>query len=367
MEKDYYKILGVNHNASQEEIKKAYHRLAHKYHPDKAGGDEKKFKEINEAYQILSDSNKRRQYDQFGQVFEGGAGAGPQWGFDFSQGFGRGFNFDFSTFDLDEDLGDIFSNIFGGDFSPRKRKKVQYGSDIRLIIEISLEEVATGTVEELEYETLIKCDYCQGRGYETNSDFKTCPVCNGQGEIKEVKQSFFGSFSRIKTCPNCLGEGKIPEKICSFCKGHGRIKGTKKISLKIEPGINDGQIIRLAGKGEDGEKNGPSGDLYVEVKVKKHPLFKREGADLIYQAQISVVEAILGTEIEIPTIYGKKIIVKIPAGIDSGKVLRVRGKGLPYFGRRDYGDLLVPVKVKIPKKISAKAKKLLEEIKDELK
>jgi len=372
--KDYYKILGVNRNASQEEIKKAFYKLAHKYHPDKAGGDEEKFKEINEAYQVLSDENKRRQYDQFGQVFEG-AGASPNWGFDFSN-FGRsGFNndfgskvdFDFSDLGFDEDLGDIFNNIFGG-FNPsqRKRKKVQYGSDVRLMIEISLEEVAIGVVKEIEYNTFVKCDQCQGRGYEEGSGFKTCPTCNGRGEIKEIRQSFFGSLSQVKVCPECAGEGKIPEKICPFCKGHGRVKGKKRISLKIEPGINDGQIIRVAGSGEDGEKNGPSGDLYVEVRVKPHPLFKREGADLIYQTSIPVIEAILGTEKEIPTIYGKPIILKIPAGIDSGKILRVRNKGLPYFGRRGYGDLLVHIKVKIPKKVSSKAKKILEDLKGEL-
>lgn len=364
MEKDYYKILGVDRNASQEEIKKAYRKLAHKYHPDKEGGDEQKFKEINEAYQVLSDENKRRQYDQFGRVFEGAGAQGP-WGFDFSQGFGPEVNFDFSSFNFDEDLGDFFSSIFGG-FNPRKRKKVQYGSDIRLVIEITLEEAALGTKKELSYQTFVKCEHCNGLGYESGSGFKTCPTCNGKGEIKEVKQSFFGSFSRIKVCPDCLGEGKIPEKICPVCHGHGRVKGTKKVVLNIEPGINDGQIIRVAGAGEAGEKNGPAGDLYVEVHIRPHSIFKREGADLIYEATISVIDAILGKEIEIPTIYGKKIIVKIPPGVEHGKILRVRNKGLPYFGRHGYGDLLIRVKIKVPKKISQKAKKILEELKSEL-
>ncbi len=374
MEKDYYKILGVNKDASPEEIKKAYYQLAHKYHPDKAGGDEKKFKEINEAYQVLSDPQKRQQYDQFGRIFEGnnaGGRGGFNQGFDFSQGFGgfgQNVNFDFSDFGFDEDLGDFFSNIFGGRrTNTQKHKKVQYGSDVRLMIEISLEEVATGATKEFEYETLVKCNNCDGFGYEKGSSFKTCPTCNGKGEIKEVRQSFFGTFSQVKTCPDCLGEGKIAEKICPICKGHGRVKGIKNISLKIEPGINDGQIIRISGGGEDGEKNGPSGDLYVEVKVKKHPLFKREGADLIYDLPVSVVDAILGAEKEVPTIYGKNIIVKIPAGIESGKILRIRNKGLPYFGRRGYGDLLINVKVKIPKKVSSKTRKILEEIKDDLK
>jgi len=365
-EKDYYKILGVDRNASQEEIKKAYRRLAHKYHPDKAGGDEQKFKEINEAYQVLSDENKRRQYDQFGRVFEGAAGAGPQWGFDFSQGFGSNVNFDFSDFDFGDDLGDFFSNIFGG-FREKKRKKVQYGSDIRLVIEISLEEAATGVKKEIEYETMVKCEKCHGLGYEPGSAFKTCPMCNGKGEIREVKQSFFGTFSRIKVCPECLGEGKIPEKVCPVCRGHGRVKGKKKVLLNIEPGINDGQIIRIAQAGEDGEKNGPPGDLYVEVRIKPHPLFKREGVDLIYETNISVVDAILGTEIEVPTIYGKKLIVKIPNGIEHGKLLRVKNKGMPHFGRRGYGDLLIRVKIKIPKHVSPRVKKLLEELRDELK
>lgn len=373
MEKDYYKILGVEKNASSEEIKKAYHQLAHKYHPDKAGGDEKKFKEINEAYQVLSDPKKRQQYDQFGRVFEGSGTSGFNQGFDFSQGFGgRGFgsdiNFDFSNFGFDNDLGDFFNSIFGGGkTTQQKHKKVRYGSDVRLMIEISLEEVATGVIKNFEYKTLVKCKNCDGFGYEKGSEFKTCPTCNGRGEIKEVKQSFFGTFSQIKTCPDCLGEGKIAEKICSACKGRGRVKGIKNISLKIEPGINDGQFIKIAGGGEDGEKNGPAGDLYVEVKVRNHPLFKREGINLTYELPISVVEAILGAEKEVPTIYGKNIIVKIPAGIESGKILRVSNKGLPYFGRRGCGDLLINIKVKIPKKISSKTKKILEEIKDDLK
>lgn len=364
MEKDYYKILGVDRNASQEEIKKAYRKLAHKYHPDKQGGDEQKFKEINEAYQVLSDENKRKQYDQFGRVFEGANAQGP-WGFDFAQGFGSGVNFDFSTFDFDEDLGDFFSSIFGG-FNPRKRKKVQYGSDIKLVIEISLEEAAKGLKKEVEYQTFIKCEHCKGLGYEPGSGFKTCPTCNGKGEIKEVKQSFFGSFSRIKVCPECLGEGKIAEKACPVCHGHGRVKGMKKVVLNIEPGINNGQIIRVTGGGEDGEKNGPAGDLYVEVQIRQHPFFKREGADLIYEVTIPVIDAILGKEIEVPTIYGKKLLVKIPAGIEHGKVLRVRNKGLPYFGRHGYGDLLIRVKIKMPKKVSTKARKLLDELKGEL-
>lgn len=362
MEKDYYEILGVPRDASPEEIKKAFRKLAHKYHPDR-GGDEKKFKEINEAYQILSDPVKRKQYDQFGRVFEGGFQGAPQWDVHF-EGF-PGFEFGFGP-DFDGDLSSIFEGIFEG-LGIRKRRKTFYsGSDMRLLLEIDLGDVAFGANKELRYSTFIKCENCQGRGYEKNTNFRTCEVCDGRGEVKETRQSFFGAFTRVKTCPKCFGEGKVAEKICKACQGRGRIEGEKKVVVNIQPGILDGQIIRIAGAGEDGERGGASGDLYLEVKVKPHPLFKREGADLIYHTKISIPQAVLGGEIEVPTLAGKKLLVKIPSGTSSGKILRVRGKGLPYFSRSGYGDLLIKVEIDIPKKITSKAKKLLEELAKEL-
>jgi len=367
MAEDYYKVLGVDRNSTDEEIKKAYRQLAHKYHPDKQGGNEAKFKEINEAYQVLSDKNKKAQYDQYGQVFSGANGQGGPGGFggfDFSQGFPGGFEFNFGG---DSDFGDIFEGIFGGGMGGRKKRKtVRSGSDIRFVVEISLEEAYSGIKREISYETLVKCSICNGVGHEKDSDFKTCEKCDGRGEIKEVKQSFFGAFTRVNQCPNCFGEGKIAEKICKNCHGRGRIKSKKKVSVDIQAGISDGQIIRITGAGEDGERGNQSGDLYVEVNIKPHKLFKRQGADLITETRVSISQIILGAEIELEMLSGKKIIVKIPSGTEVGQVLRVKGRGMPYFGRSSFGDLFVRVGVKIPKKVSHKAEKLLKELEGEI-
>ncbi len=361
---DYYKVLGIEKNASEEEIKKAYRQLAHKYHPDKQGGDEAKFKEINEAYQILSDKNKRSQYDQYGQVFGSGQG-GPSGfgGFDFSQGFPGDFEFNFGG---ENGFGDIFEGIFDGMSGRKKRKTVRSGSDIRFIMEISLEEAYSGIQREIVYETLVKCGVCNGLGHEKNSEFKVCEKCDGRGEIKEVKQSFFGAFTRVNQCPNCFGDGKVAVKSCKECHGRGRIKAKKKVFVDIQAGISDGQIIRIAGAGEDGERGSQSGDLYVEVNIQPHKAFKRQGADLITETKISISQIVLGTEIELEILSGKKIIIKVPASTEVGQILRIKGKGMPYFGRSGSGDLLVRVGVRIPKKVSHKAEKLLKELETEI-
>ena len=361
---DYYKVLGIEKNASEEEIKKAYRQLAHKYHPDKQGGDEAKFKEINEAYQILSDKNKRSQYDQYGQVFGSGQG-GPSGfgGFDFSQGFPGGFEFNFGG---ENGFGDIFEGIFDGMSGRKKRKTVRSGSDIRFIMEISLEEAYSGIQREIVYETMVKCGVCNGLGHEKNSEFKVCEKCDGRGEIKEVKQSFFGAFTRVNQCPNCFGDGKVAVKSCKECHGRGRIKAKKKVFVDIQAGISDGQIIRIAGAGEDGERGSQSGDLYVEVNIQPHKVFKRQGADLITETKISISQIVLGAEIELEILSGKKIIIKVPASTEVGQILRIKGKGMPYFGRSGSGDLLVRVGVKIPKKVSHKAEKLLKELETEI-
>jgi molecular chaperone DnaJ len=362
---DYYKVLGVEKNASEEEIKKAYRQLAHKYHPDKQGGDEAKFKEINEAYQVLSDKNKKSQYDQYGQVFGNGqSGPGGFSGFDFSQGFPGGFEFNFNG---EGGFGDIFEGIFGGGMGGgKKRKTVRSGSDIRFVMEIGLEDAYTGMQREIVYETLVKCAICGGVGYEKNSSFKPCEKCDGRGEIKEVKQSFFGAFASVKQCPSCFGEGKIAEKVCKECHGRGRNKSKKKVFVDIQAGISDGQIIRVVGAGEDGERGSQSGDLYVEVNIRPHKIFKRQGADLITDIKISVSQIILGADIELEMLSGKKIIIKVPASTEVGQILRVKGRGMPYFGRSGFGDLLVRVNVKIPKKVSHKAEKLLKELEQEI-
>ncbi len=377
MGEDYYKTLGIEKGATEEEIKKAYHQLAHKYHPDKQGGNEARFKEINEAYQVLSDRNKRQQYDQFGQTFsaQGGPASGGGFGFDFSQGFpggfsaqsaqgGSGWEFNFGE---DSGFGDIFEGIFGGNMGGRKKRKtVRSGSDIRFVMDIDLEESYKGVQKEIIYETLVKCAVCGGVGHEKDSGFKPCEKCDGRGEIKEVKQSFFGAFASVKQCPSCFGEGKIAEKVCKECHGRGRNKSKKKVFVDIQAGISDGQIIRVAEAGEDGERGSQSGDLYVEVNIRPHKIFKRQGADLITEIKISMSQIILGAEIELETLSDKKIIIKVPAGTEVGQILRVKGRGMPYFGRSGFGDLLVRVNVKIPKKVSHKAEKLLQELEQEL-
>lgn len=373
MAKDYYKVLGVEKNASEDEIKKAYRKLAHQYHPDKIGGEGEKFKEVNEAYQVLSDKQKRQQYDQFGSDFSS-QGVPPNWGgfsgqggpasgWGFGQGFPGGIDFDFGDAG---DLGSIFEGIFEGMGVRKKRKTVHTGSDIKIILPITLEEVLNGSEKELNYETLLKCEVCSGKGYEKNSEFRTCEHCDGRGEIKETRQSFFGPVTQVRQCSVCFGEGRIPEKICRVCHGKGRIRNQKKVKINIQPGISNGQIIRVTGAGEDGEKGSASGDLYVEVQLKAHQHFKRQNADLILQVKISFVKAILGGGIEIPSLDGKKIEVQVPAGTEHGKVLRIKNKGLPYFGRLGRGDLLLVMLVDIPKKVSAKVKKALEDIEKEI-
>lgn len=367
MSKDYYKTLGVDKNASEEEIKKAYRKMAHQYHPDKKGGDEAKFKEVNEAYQTLSDKNKRSQYDQFGQTFSGaGGGPGGFGGFNPNDFSGAGFGFNQGGINFEGDLGDIFEGIFGGGFGARRKAATNTGSDIKINLVVSLEEVATGIEKDLVYKTMVKCETCSGLGHEKDTSFKTCSKCNGQGEIKENRRSLFGVYTQVVQCDSCFGKGKIAEKTCKDCRGNGRIKGEKKIKVKIQKGITSGQVIKVAGGGEDGERGAPSGNLYVEVIVQPHKVFHREGAHLFIEKEISVVQALLGDEIEITNLGDKKLDMKIPAGTESGEVLRLRGKGLPYFGGLGHGDLLVKIKVKIPKKISKKAKELLKELDKEV-
>jgi len=372
MNKDYYKILGVSQNASKEEIKRAYRKLAHQYHPDKRGGDEKKFKEINEAYQVLSDDRKRAQYDQF-SAYDGSSPFGGQtaWGWkDFSGGGGiniedlfRGFSergktaedFNFSG------LGDIFGDIFGESRTRRRYKKK--AKDIVIDLELTLEDIYQGLTKEIKLRKLVVCPNCGGSGGEPGSAMKKCAVCGGGGEIHQTQRTFFGSFSRVTTCSNCQGEGEIPEKTCSKCRGRGVIKDIKTITINIPPGVDDGQIIKLEGQGEAGKKGELSGDLYIRIHLKKHKEFVKKGDDIYYELPISFTQAALGDKIEIPTLE-KRVKLKIPAGIQSGKLLRIRGRGLPRSdGER--GDQFVKIQIETPKKLSQKVKKLLKELKEE--
>ncbi len=361
--KDYYKILGVDRNASQEEIRKAFHRLAHQYHPDK-GGDPEKFKEINEAYQVLSDPVKRAQYDKFGQVSDR-VGAG----YDFSNF--QWANFDFESpfdFGFQGDIFDIFSDFFGGPSRKKGKTRKEYrGKDLEIDLSITLEEAAFGTEKEISFRTYVTCQHCKGTGYEPGSKEKICPSCKGEGVIRQSHRTVFGEFTQIKECPKCKGQGKIPEKPCSECGGDGRKYDLKKVRVNIPQGVRNNEVIKITGEGEAGWFKAPAGDLYIRIKILPHPIFERKEDDLYTNLEITFPEAVLGCKKEIKTLEGKKIILKIPPGTNSGDIFRVKGKGIKHFNASGNGDLYVRVKIKTPKKISARAKELLEELEKELK
>jgi molecular chaperone DnaJ len=354
MAKDYYQILGISQSASPEEVKKAYRKLAHKHHPDK-GGDEKKFKEIAEAYQILSDKEKRAQYDRFGRAFEGAPGFE---GFDF--GFGRGkFGEEFEF-----DLGEMMEEIFGFG-SQQRRKDLKKGKDIEIEIEIPLEDTLKGKEKEITLAKMTSCSRCQGSGAEPGGKINECFSCRGTGEVQQIKKTIFGSFTRYIVCPECGGEGYRPEKPCNVCKGEGRVKGVQGMKIFIPAGVDTNQVIKVEGKGEAGRKRGKPGDLYCRIFVKSHPIFKRKGDDLYLKTLISFSQATLGDEVEITTLEDKKILLRVPAGTESGKILRISNKGIPHFSGYGKGDMYVKLVVKTPKKLTKKQKELLEKLKEE--
>ena len=359
MARDYYQILGVKKDASSEDIKKAYYKLAHKFHPDK-GGDEKKFKEVNEAYQTLSNKEKRSQYDRFGRVFtEGGAGAEP--GFDFQWAWGRpDMDFEFDFGDLGEMVEDIFG--FGG---PRRTKDLKKGKDIEVEIEISLEETLKGGEKEIFINKYVLCSHCAGIGSEPGAKINECFACRGTGQVQQIKRSAFGSFTRYTVCPECKGEGQKPEKLCNVCKGEGRVKAEEAIKIFIPAGVDTNQLIRVEGKGEAGKRGGKAGDLYVRIFVKEHPLFERRGDDLYTSIPVSFSQAALGDEVEVKTLEGTKLLLNVPSGAESGKILRISGKGIPHFSGWGRGDLYTELIVKTPKKLTKKQKELLEKLKEE--
>jgi molecular chaperone DnaJ len=378
MKKDYYKILGIGRKATPEEIKKAFYKLAHLYHPHKAGKDEKKFKEmnekfkeINEAYQVLSDTKKRAQYDQFGQVFEGAPGVGGEWPFGFGQGFdpsaggGFGFNFEGDLGDLG-DLGDIFDSFFEGLGMRQKRRTYRRGSDIEAVQEISLEEAFSGVRKHLQYETLAACGKCKGLGYDKKEGKITCPTCAGRGEIREDRQTFFGSFSQNKTCPKCRGTGEVPNKVCSECKGSGRVSARREVDIDIVPGVADGQIIKVKGMGEAGEQGSEAGDLYVRIKERLHPVFRREGNDLYMKQDLKFTEALLGKRIKIKDLSGETIEIELPPGFNFRERLRVAAKGMPHLHGLGRGNLYLEFDLKLPKHLSEKAKKIIEDLDKEM-
>jgi len=356
MSKNYYQILGIEKGASEEEIKKAFYKLAHKHHPNK-GGDEKKFKEINEAYQILSNKEKRAQYDGFGQTFEGGGNYNWAWGSGMP-------NIDFDIEDLNEIFGDIFD--FGGfNSGGSRRKDFKKGADIRVDMEVPLEAVLKDINKEINLYKQIVCSRCSGSGAEPESKINECFSCRGTGEVQQIKKTFLGSFTRWSICPECKGEGQRPEKSCNVCKGEGRINGQEKINISILAGVDSNQITKIIGKGEAGKKNGSSGDLYVRILVKKHKIFKRRGDDLFISLPVSFSQAVLGDEIEIPTLDGIKLSEKIPAGLESGTILKISKNGIPHFSSFGRGDLYVELIIQTPKNLTKKQKELLKELQEQ--
>ncbi|PIR98535.1 MAG: molecular chaperone DnaJ [Candidatus Colwellbacteria bacterium CG10_big_fil_rev_8_21_14_0_10_41_28] len=348
---DYYQILGVQKGASEEEIKKAYRKLAHKYHPDR-GGDEDKFKEASEAYQVLSNKEKRAQYDKFGKVFEGGN--------PFAGGANGNWDINFSGFEDLGDIEDIFGSIFEG-MGIRKRKTYQRGADVEVVKEISLEDAQKGKDLEVELNTHVKCDLCKGEGHDKDVNFIRCSYCSGQGQVKQTRNTFFGTFAQVSTCPECKGAGETPEKVCKECKGAGRVMSKRNISVSIRPGVEDGQIVKIQGEGEAGENNTVAGDLYIRIRVAPHAIFERRGYDLYREMEVDITDLLLGKEIAATGLDGKDHRIKIPTGYDIRDELRVGGAGVTKSG-----DLVIRPIFKTPKKLSKKAKDLLEKLQEEL-
>ena len=363
--KDYYQVLGVQKGASEEDIKSAFRKLAHKYHPDKKGGDEKKFKEVSEAYAVLSDKKRRAEYDTYGRTFAGGGAQGPGFGgFDFSNfsagggpsfggqgfGFGGGQAFEF-------DLGDVFGEFFGG--SPRGRAR---GRDISIDIELPFREAIFGSERRVLIAKVAACTVCGGTGAQKGSKIVACMACNGKGDIRETRNSFFGTFTSTRVCPHCRGKGETPETPCEACRGEGVAKREEEIRISIPAGVSDGEMIRMPGRGEAAPGGNP-GDLYVKLHVKTDVNFSREGNNILTILPIKLTDALLGGEYRLHTLDGEEML-KVPAGVSHGETLRIRSKGVPY-GRGARGDFLVRIEIEFPKKLSKGARDLVEKLRSE--
>lgn len=346
--RDYYEILGVAKGVSEADLKKAYRRVAMKYHPDRNPDDkdaEEKFKEASEAYEVLSDENKRAAYDQYGHAgLEGAGGMGGGFG-------GGGFS---------DIFGDVFGDIFGGGGGGRRGGPAR-GSDLRYTLELSLEDAVKGTSVKIKVPTLVSCKTCDGSGAKAGTKPATCTTCGGHGQVR-MQQGF---FSVQQTCPTCRGKGKIITDPCKDCHGHGRVEETKTLSVKVPPGVDNGDRIRLAGEGEAGAEGGPSGDLYVQISVKEHEFFQRDGKNLYCEVPIGLVEACLGGEIEVPTLDGR-VKLKIPEETQTGKLFRLRGKGVAPVRGGAAGDLLCRVIVETPVNLTSKQKDLLRQLQEDM-
>lgn len=350
--KNYYETLGVEKGASKDEIKKAFRKLAGQYHPDKKTGDEAKFKEISEAYAVLSDDKKRAEYDTYGNAYNGngqGFGGGFSWA-DFQQAAAGQGGFEF-------DLGDMFEGFFGGSGRNRQSR----GRDISIDIELSFDEAIFGTTRKVLITKNSTCDTCGGNGAKPGTELKTCETCNGQGRVREVRQTFMGQVQTVRECSVCNGRGKVPKERCATCAGVGIARKQEEIEVKIPAGIEHGEMIRMTARGE-AIPGGIAGDLYIKIHVKKHTSIRRDGVTLYTDLRIKLSDALLGTSYKVATLDGT-VEIKIPAGIKHGELLRIKNKGVPSQGSR--GDFMVKVHIDLPQKLSRKARKLVEELKEE--
>ncbi len=357
--RDYYEVLGVDRSVSDDELKKAYRKAAKKYHPDLNPGDaeaERNFKEVNEAYEILSDSEKRARYDQFGH-----AGVDPNFGAGGAGGYGGGFTGDFG------DLGDIFSSFFGGGFgggSRRNPNAPRRGNDTAAVVNISFEEAAKGCSKSVKFTKIDTCSDCGGSGAESGSQPKTCPVCHGAGQVSAQQRTPFGIMQTQKVCDNCRGTGKIIEKPCRTCAGKGRIRHTVERTVEIPAGIDDGQVITIRGGGDAGANGGPSGDLRINVSVRPHPIFSRDGFDVFCEIPITFAQAALGDEITVPTLDGK-VKFQIHEGTQPGDEFKLKGKGIKRLNYVGKGDQYVKIVVEVPKNLSKSQKEKLRDFERE--
>ncbi|MDZ7331847.1 MAG: molecular chaperone DnaJ [candidate division KSB1 bacterium] len=354
MAKDYYQILGVSRDADANEIKKAYRKLALQYHPDRNAGDkqaEEKFKEVSEAYEVLKDPEKRRRYDQYGE-------SGLKGGF---EDFG-GFEFDLSdalrTF---MSAGFGFGDFFGTTSQARSRRTKVRGTDLQIRLALTLEEIATGVTKKLKVKRYVRCEVCGGSGLKKGTSMENCPLCHGIGEIRQASRTIFGQFINVTTCSECGGEGRIIKTPCSNCHGEGRVKAESTLNVTIPAGVTSGNYLSLRGEGNVGPRGGPAGDAIVVIEEKEHQYFERHGDDILYDLYVSFSQVALGDEVEVPTLNGRARLTIAP-GTQSGKILRMKGKGIPHLNQQGKGDQLVRVLVWTPTKLSEREKQLLREL-----
>lgn len=353
--RDYYAILGVTKSASKDDIKKAFRKLAHKYHPDKSGGDEQKFKEIGEAYAVLSNDKRRAEYDSYGRTFSGAQGN--TGGFDFS-GFQQGFGGSpFGAGGIEFDLGDIFGDFFGG-----KTNRTRRGRDISIDLELTFKDAVFGVERKVLLSKIGTCDTCRGSGAKPGTELNTCSTCNGAGKIHEARQTVFGTFSTARVCDICSGSGKVPKQPCESCKGQGIVRKQEEITVRVPSGIDDGEMIRMQGAGES-VTHGISGDLYIKIHVKKDSRYFKEGNNIVMRHSIKLTDSLLGASYTVDTLDGA-LQLKIPQGITHGERLRVKGKGVPVeLGQR--GDLFIAIDIQVPNKLSKKARTAAEQLREE--